>query len=281
MSHRLLLTAVLLTASGCSLGAYSGAPSDVRGPGDGGGTIPGDLPCDVASLLSAHCTGCHGSPPSGGAPMALDTFARLTGPSPLHAGQSNAQRSLLRMQDQTAPMPPSPAALVPAADIGAFASWVDAGTPTGSCAPAGDPAFTGPSRCTSNSFWTGGNNGSSQMHPGVACITCHSSGDGPAFAIAGTVYPSGHEPDDCNGSGASGAVVTVKDSNGTTRSFTANQAGNFSGSPGGGWPVLPITATVSFAGRTRDMATAVTSGDCNRCHTQSGSTGAPGRIALP
>lgn len=218
--------------------------------------------------------------------MPLDSRAALTAMSTSFPGQTYAQRSLVRMQDSASPMPPGTGVTVPAADIAAFASWVDAGTPTGSCAPAEDPVFTAPPQCTSNSFWTQGNHGGSQMHPGIACISCHDSGEGPSFAVAGTVYPTGHEPDDCNGSGASGATVTVTDRNGAARAFTVNSAGNFYGNASIGWPVFPITATVSFNGKTRSMGTAVPSGDCNLCHTQNGTAigqiaTPPGRIALP
>ncbi|MGZ6098861.1 MAG: hypothetical protein ACXWLL_10735, partial [Myxococcaceae bacterium] len=108
----------------------------------------------------------------------------------------------------------------------------------------------------------------------------------PTFAVAGTVYPTGHEPDDCDSTAASGATVTVTDKNGTSRSFSVNSVGNFFGSASGGWPVFPITATVTFNGKTRSMGTAVPSGDCNACHTQGGTAvggipAPPGRVALP
>ena len=48
-------------------------------------------------------------------------------------------------------------------------------------------------------MWTGGNRGSADMNPGRACITCHSTMNGPSLTIAGTVYPTAHEPDLCNG----------------------------------------------------------------------------------
>ena len=73
----------------------------------------------------------------------------------------------------------------------------------------------------------------------------------------------------------------MTDSNGVTRSFTANQAGSFSGNASAGWPVFPIHAKITFNGKTRTMASAVNSGDCNNCHTLDGAQGAPGRIALP
>jgi len=218
--------------------------------------------------------------------MPLDSLAALTATSTSFPGQTYAQRSLVRMQDSASPMPPGTGVTVPAADIASFAGWVDAGTPTGSCAPAQDPAFSAPPQCSSNTFWTQGNNGSSRMHPGIACISCHDSGEGPSFAVAGTVYPTGHEPDDCNGSGAAGATVTVTDRNGAARTFTLNSAGNFYGNAGSGWPAFPITATVSFNGKTRSMGTQVPSGDCNLCHSQNGTpvgqiAAPPGRIALP
>ncbi|HTS80606.1 MAG TPA: hypothetical protein VMH40_08405 [Myxococcaceae bacterium] len=288
---RRLLSSLLVVTAACALGDYSGAGggslSTSPDGGGGGGTVAGDLPCDVASVLSTHCTTCHGSPPSGGAPVALDSLATLTAAAAGYPGQNYAQRSLFRMQDSASPMPPGTAVTVSSIEIASFASWVDAGTPAGSCAPAGDPVFGAPPQCTSNSYWTQGNNGSSRMHPGMACIACHSSGgEGPAFSVAGTVYPTGHEPDDCDGASANGATVTVTDKNGTAQSFTVNAAGNFYGNAGGGWPVFPITATVSFNGKTRSMATQVPSGDCNSCHTQSGTAvggiaAPPGRVALP
>ncbi len=289
---RRLLSSLLLFTVACSLGGYSGDTGSLNngpdGGSNGGGVVPGDLPCDVATLLSAHCTSCHGTPPSGNAPMALDSHAALTALSTGFPGQSEAQRSLVRMQDPASPMPPGTGVTVPAADIAAFASWVDAGTPTGSCAPAQDPAFTAPPKCSSGSYWTNGDDGSGSMHPGLACISCHNRGEGPHFAIAGTVYPTGHEYDDCFGTAAAGATVTVTDKNGTSHNAGVNSAGNFylGSNAFPGWPVFPITAKVTFNGKTRTMATAVPSGDCSTCHTQNGTAvggipAPPGRIALP
>ena len=290
-----LLAVLSALSTGC-MGESTALSGEVINNGTGGGaaggtsnpTVSGDLPCEAANVLVSACTGCHGSPLSGGAPQALNSLATLTAMSPGYPTQSNGQRAVVRMASTTSPMPPSPNPGVPAADQTAFAAWVTAGMPGGTCAnivDAGtvvqDPAFSGPNVCTSNRFWTQGDHGSSSMHPGLACIACHNRGEGPTFAVAGTVYPTGHELDDCYGSSASGATVTVTDKNGTSKSFNTNGAGNFSGAPGGGWPVFPITASVSFGGKTRSMVTAVPSGDCNTCHTLRGANNAPGRIALP
>jgi hypothetical protein len=117
------------------------------------------------------------------------------------------------------------------------------------------------------------------MAPGQACIACHTSQGGPGFDVGGTVYPTGHEPDDCNGSAAGGAVVTVTDRNGVSASFTASSvSGNFHGTAA---LTFPITARVTFQGKIRSMGSAVDTGDCNSCHTQTGASSAPGRITLP
>jgi hypothetical protein len=291
---RRLLSSLLLFTVACALGGYSGDTGNLAtspdGGGGGGGVVPGDLPCDVATLLSTHCTSCHGSPPSGNAPMPLDSHAALVAMSSGFPTQTYAQRSLVRMQDSASPMPPGAAVSVPAPDIAAFASWVDAGTPTGTCAPAQDPVFGAPEQCSSGQYWTLGDTGSAQMHPGVACISCHSrsGGEAPAFAVAGTVYPTGHEFDDCFGSASRNATVTITDKNGASHGTTVDSAGNFYINAGAfpGWPTFPITATVSFGGKTRSMGTAVPSGDCNLCHTKQGTAvgqiaAPPGRVALP
>jgi mono/diheme cytochrome c family protein len=130
--------------------------------------------------------------------------------------------------------------------------------------------------------WKGGNEGSSSMNPGKACISCHQSdGEAPLFSVAGTLYPTGHEPDLCNGvsaNTANGASVVIVGADGRTLTLTPNRAGNFSSE---NTVKTPYTAKVTYQGRERVMLTAQTSGDCNSCHTPNGANGAPGRIALP
>jgi hypothetical protein len=271
----------------------AGTPAGSCEAPDGGGAVPdagvsdagvaGDLPCDVAGVLSGHCTSCHGSPPSGGAPMSLNSRSALLAPAPTQPGKSSGQLAVERMASTAAPMPPLPAAAVPASEQSVVAQWVQAGMPAGSCGTDGgvDPVFGGPPTCTSGTYYQGGEG--STMHPGLACIACHSRGEeeAPRFAIAGTIYPTGHEYDDCNAPAAAGAVVEVTDNAGVTRRITANSVGNFSSSGGSGWPQFPIRARVLFEGRVRAMSGAVPTGDCNTCHTLQGDQGAPGRIALP
>jgi hypothetical protein len=116
------------------------------------------------------------------------------------------------------------------------------------------------------------------MQPGAPCIACHASGGGeaPLFAIAGTVYPTLHEPTECNG--AANVTVVITDAMGQQISLTSNSAGNFSYQ---GAVVTPYTAKVVSAAGTLAMATPQTTGDCNSCHTETGANGAPGRITAP
>jgi hypothetical protein len=144
-----------------------------------------------------------------------------------------------------------------------------------------DPYAT-PSMCSSNQTWTHGDIGSVLMHPGDACITCHRTHfNAPSFAFAGTVYPTAHEPTNCDGAdGLDGDEmhVIVTDANGTVQDVLANQAGNFYSY---NTIRFPITAVVTYQGRTRAMTTPASSGDCNSCHTENGDNAAPGRIMLP
>lgn len=138
----------------------------------------------------------------------------------------------------------------------------------------GDP-FGGTTVCTSKTTWSSGEN--QNMRPGEACIACHATNKGPDFNIAGTVYPTGHEPNDCNGKG--GVTIVITDAKGTAHNISVNSVGNFSFT---GTLPLPYTAKVTTsAGATRAMLLSQTVGDCNTCHTEKGANGAPGRIVVP
>lgn len=246
------------------------------GPGASGGRVATNLPCDVAAILVANCQSCHGASPSGGALMSLETYADLTAPARTDPSQTVAAMCVTRINSTSKPMPPT-APMLSAADVATFTAWVGAGMPMGDCVSGVDPLNAAPT-CTSGQTWGGGGDGSSRMNPGQACISCHSQGgEGPRFAIAGTVYPTGHEPDRCYGTSAAQVIVT--DAAGQTLTLTPNSAGNFSASRV--TLTLPYNAKVVANGMTRAMSAAQTSGDCNACHTQNGDNGAPGRITLP
>lgn len=172
------------------------------------------------------------------------------------------------------------------------ASAADAGaTDTAPASDAAPDPFAAAPTCTSGSTWSNGNRGSALMQPGVACVACHERmGEAPALAFGGTLYPSAHEPDQCDGFDGSRtpAEVTVVDAKGASNTAAVNAAGNFflrsrtALTP-------PFKVKVTYMGRERMMVTGAPNGDCNGCHTQAGTTvltgpaaiKAPGRILLP
>lgn len=254
---------------------------------DGGGTLTpagnADLRCDVASAL-ARCTSCHASKPIGGAPFALVTRADLTRPSPDDPAQTIAQRCVVRMKSATSTMPPKPGAPSTAAEIAALETWIGAGAPAGACgaADAGPSPYDTPTTCTSGVRWTLGDEGSPDMHPGKTCLSCHAKSiDAPRYAIAGTVYPSAHEPDDCAGKLGGPATVVITDEKGRVYNLPVGARGNFYFKDETASFTPPYRAKVVYQGRERAMTTAQTVADCNTCHTEKGAEGAPGRIMLP
>lgn len=274
---------------------------NASGGGGGTGGVPpipdGSGPlCDVLAFMRAKCDGCHGNPPTPrSVPMPIVTYDDLVAPAPSDATKTVAEMSLARMQDSMSPMPPAPATRATAADIDTLQGWLDAGMPSNCDAGVAGAAGTGgvvqnpydtPTTCTSTTHWTGGNEESPNMHPGGACIDCHTSGgeeEGPRFTFAGTVFPTAHEPTDCNGlDGRSEQTqVVIVDANGTTFTLNVNSVGNFSYEARGMAVAMPYRAKVVSGGRERIMADAQDSGDCNSCHTENGTKDAPGRIMAP
>lgn len=262
-------------------------PPDLAGNDSGIVAPPGtDLPCEINKLLQTRCASCHGQPPKG-SPLSLVNYDDLAAKSTKDNTKTVAERALIRMQDPASPMPPGAGVTVPQAELTAFQAWVTAKQPKTTCMvmPPKDPLNADPI-CTSMITWMG--RPSATMQPGKTCIDCHTKSGkkgAPLFLIAGTVYPTGHEPDGCVG-GVQPApkgpiIVEITDKNGKVTKLTANSNGNFMHDPTAGAIALPYTAKVTYDGRERVMNAPQMSGDCNGCHTQAGSGYAPGRITLP
>jgi hypothetical protein len=234
------------------------------------------LPCDVAAVLQNRCTSCHGATLAGSAPYSLASRADLIelAPAP-YATQTKAQRALARMAATTAPMPPTPASAATAAEQASLAAWVDGGMPAGSC---GAPQIVCTSGVTSSA-----REGTS-MRPGGACQSCHQgNGEARGYQFMGTVYATFHEQNNCEGKPAAGVVVDILSGDGSGKVLltiaVSSPSGNFYQGSG---VATPYRARVRDAsGKTREMLTPQTSGDCNACHTELGTNGAPGRIAWP
>jgi hypothetical protein len=279
---RAAVLAWVLAAAGCYLGTAASTAGGDGGTVEGGGGNPPpvgatNLPCDVNLVLDQNgCRTCHY--PGGDGPIPLYTWTDLTSPGLSDPTRSAAEMSVSRMSDPQGPMPPPPASPASAADIATLEAWIAAGYPQGDCTAAIDPLTAAPT-CTSGAFTRGEEELGDRMHPGGACNACHQQrGEGIQYTIAGTIYPTGHEPGDCNGAGSSGATVEVTGATGQVIVLGLNAVGTFTSIA----PVaLPFTAKVKYQGRERVMSQPQTSGDCNFCHTQNGASGAPGRITLP
>lgn len=124
------------------------------------------------------------------------------------------------------------------------------------------------------------------MNPGLACRACHlGSAPDKAYYFAGTVFPGMHEANLCDSRPPAGVVVEIIDANGNLAlTLPVSQAsGNFHSAllvTAPAFP-LPYTARVVNGTRTSTMTAPQTDGDCNACHTEQGTGGAPGRVVLP
>ena len=164
-----------------------------------------------------------------------------------------------------------------------------AGTSAGSASETGSGSESGGADlCTSQKYWTLGDMESPEMHPGRACLTCHATqvdeDVATKFQIAGTVYPTFRDPDECYGvDGAAGAVIVeITTADARVLNLPVNAAGNFMYDQEEDGPLaFPFTARVLRDGKAMVMATPQSSGDCNACHTAAGMNGAPGRILAP
>lgn len=251
---------------------------NATGVGAGTGAATG-LPCDVQQLLENRCIGCHLATTK----YPLLSYDDLQKPAPSEPTKTMAQASLEKLQAGL--MPPKPADPPAADEVEVFKVWVDAKTPKGEvcttppvAVDAGAKDASAPAICTSNAFWKGDEEDESpEMHPGGPCITCHSKEGGRAYRVAGTVYPTLHEPLDCNGV-KTPVVVVITDARGIETKLTTNAVGNFFTTRN---VKAPYKVKVVANGKERVMAGSATAGDCNSCHTEQGVNGAPGRVMAP
>jgi mono/diheme cytochrome c family protein len=268
-------------AAGTGAGGTNAGGTNAGGTGTGAAPASSEFPCDVQKLLAQKCQACHRADPPG----ALLTSADFRRPSKADPQKTVGELAIERLSAAgPTRMPPAPLEAATAAETAALTSWVQSGAPSGTCqdgvAVAPNPYDT-PLVCSSMTSWTGGNEESPLMRPGGACIKCHDrEGEGPRLAIAGTLYPTAHEPDDCNGvARAAGAKIVVTDANGTSHTLDVNGAGNFFLETESF--AFPYQAKVTYQGRERVMLEAQDNGDCNDCHSQDGRENAPGRLFLP
>ena len=102
---------------------------------------------------------------------------------------------------------------------------------SGGSESSGDPFDVEP-MCSSGKMWKMGDEGSPHMHPGRACRTCHMQEEpeeAGRYPIAGTVYATGHEIDDCLGVDGEVVPVFVEITTADARliKLAVNSSGNF------------------------------------------------------
>jgi len=268
------------STAGSSTGRSSTSPPATA---DGGASAATGVPCDVATMLAANCTGCHSDPPVPSALAGLVTYADLMATAHEDATKNEAQLSLARMQNSSSPMPPS--GILPATDVTTLQNWVNAGFPKGSCASGtgdGGAAPPPPPSVFANAPAFAPKTGPNTHNAGQNCMRCHAGGggDAPQFEFGGTLY-------DASGNPVSGAEVRFVDANGNATSVNTGPAGTFYKS-GAGF-AGPAHVGVRNATSTQNMFTALQSGSqppastggaCSACHcTGTGCTVAP--IHLP
>lgn len=290
------------TGGGGGGGGTAGASGGGATTG-GGSAVPGDLPCDVATLLAGSCTSCHGSPLTGGAPFSLLSRADLV--REVTPGVTAVSRSIARMKLAAAPMPPSPLPAPSAQDIAVLESWVTAGMPAGTCASGTPDAGPAPLTCLSMSTWTQANLASDDMNPGLACQSCHRGqnfgGQNPGlvsklertYFFMGTVFRGLNEQNLCNAALTGTVEIEITGADGVRITTMQARPGSGNFFSDGETPEsdrlllstatlsLPYTAKVRANGMVREMRTPQMSGDCNLCHTERGAQAAPGRIVAP
>ena len=253
------------------------------------------LPCDLAVLLKTSCGSCHGSKRKDKELLPIATYEDLVARS-ANPSKTVAQLSLSKMKSTETPMPPD--GKLGTDEIAILEKWIKDGMPKGSCGPSTDAKPDGgktPSKkdarapepepqpepesvCTSGVTAPAG--AGATMRPGGTCVSCHSAESGPSFTVAGTVFPTSHEPDNCNGSDGptNGVKVLIIDANGAMRALPVNAAGNFMSNAA---LPTPYRAIVVRGNSIREMKSTQTNGDCNGCHTEWGKSGAPGRVMEP
>ncbi|MBS2019568.1 MAG: hypothetical protein JST00_42295 [Deltaproteobacteria bacterium] len=285
MARSSLLVLALAVGAAGAFGCYTGSHIESEPPATRTEVSPAEpssgevsgVPCDVAEVLARECNSCHGSFLTGGAPNSLTTYEELASASKADPKRTFAQLSVDRMKESAKPMPPS--GEVKPADVEVLERWIAAGMPKGSCAAGGKSDYDTPVVCTSNTRWTRGDRGSNLMHPGMPCIDCHSTErEGPIYSVAGTLYPTAHEPDDCNGLSNASAKIVITGADGKTTTLSVNAAGNFFSRTK---IAMPYKAKVVSGDKVREMKDATDNGDCNACHTEKGAEKAPGRVMAP
>ena len=115
MKKSLTILAVLgLILASCS------SDNDDPEPDNNMGNMDITYTASIRGIMTANCTGCHGDPPTQGAPMSLTTYNDVR-------GAVETRNLLARINSTTNPMPPT--GLMPSNTRQIIEDWVDLGMP--------------------------------------------------------------------------------------------------------------------------------------------------------
>jgi hypothetical protein len=137
------------TAAPVTAGTPASAAGTVAMPSAGSAApaTNGGVPCDVATLVSTHCTLCHGAKPQGGAPMSLMTIGDFHAPAKSNPAMTVAAiaPSRINATDQARRMPPvNSTAALSDAEKATLTTWLSGGAQgVATACPIMEPAKPG------------------------------------------------------------------------------------------------------------------------------------------
>lgn len=177
------------TAGTSGAGNYSSTGTATAGGSTGGQPAGSSQWCDVAAILQSNCQNCHNENLSYGAPMPLVTHDDLLAPAP-NDGRPVYQVMLERVTATANPMPPPPSSGLSDADIATLQSWVNAGTPDGSCGTTTNGGGNTNGGTTSGSS-TGVTNGGTSTSSGTTNTNGGTTNSGGTNGATNSDYPPG------------------------------------------------------------------------------------------
>ena len=132
---------------GVTGGGGTGNSPTVPGASNEGNVIPGggvsaggsNVPCDIAAIVSDHCTTCHAATPKFNAPMALTSADAFSVQAPISSTEPVRSAAKRRINAEGAARMPPPGTVeaLDATELAALNAWLDGGAPaaaTGGCA---------------------------------------------------------------------------------------------------------------------------------------------------
>ncbi len=129
--------------------AVNNAPPINEGNPNPGGvsTASSNVPCDVATIVSEHCTTCHGATPAFNAPMSLTSAEAFSAMAPISNMQQVRQAASRRINAAGAARMPPPGTVeaLDSTELATLTTWLDGGAPgvaQGGCS-IGDGASLG------------------------------------------------------------------------------------------------------------------------------------------